>query len=228
MSFDNVRNITSSMFNEAQVFLNFITSQEPEGPMDPTPSEVKIMRGLFYVHTYSAIEKAINELVQRTLLLINSNQVKNNHFTLAFNTISVIDKLQSIRNCSSRNFTNNSISLFQEVGSKSVRQINETVFSYQLQNVWVSTIEEVFGAFGMEIPEIGPREKATINEIVDKRNAVAHGRESASFVGERHRANILREKLQIAHNFTIMMIDEFEDYYENKKFLKPIMKKYYS
>jgi len=227
MSFQTVKNNTSSRFNEVQVFLNYITSQEPNAPLVPTPLEVKIMRGLFYVHLYSSLEKSFNELVQHTLALINSKNVKNIHYTLSFNTISVIDKLKSLKDCSHKKFISKSIDIFEEVGTRNSRNINETMFSTYLQNVWVETILEIQGAFGMPIMSIAPRTRYTINEIVDKRNAVAHGRDSAAVIGERYRCSDLRIKLDITQDFIIGIIDEFENYYVDKKYLKPVMKKHY-
>lgn len=227
MSFTAVKKTTSSRFSEVQIFLNFITSEEPNNPTEITSANVKIMRGLFYVHLYAAIENSINELVEKSILLINSKNVKNNHYTLIFNTISTIDKLQSLKDCSHKNFTNRSIALMQEIGSRNIRGLNETVFAKQLQNIWMSTVLEVYNAFGIKKPNFDPRVRATIDEIVEKRNAVAHGRESAQSIGERHRSDILRQKLSITQTFTNQVIDDFENFYNKKKYLKPIMKKYY-
>lgn len=227
MSFASIKSLNTSRFNEVQVFLNYITSQEPMNFTDPTPAEVKIMRGLFYVHLYAALEKSMNEVVEKTLILIDSKGVKNNHYTLAFNTISVMDKIQALKDCGYKKVVNRSIQLFQEVGSRNVTSLNETLFSRKLQNVWIETIEEIIAAFGMQALNLTPRTRATIDEIVGKRNAVAHGGESASYVGERHRANILRAKFQIAQDFMIEVINHFEDYYDNKKYLKPVMKRHY-
>lgn len=227
MSFSTIKNQNTSRFNEVQVLLNYISSLEPLLPTDPTPAEVKIMRGLFYVHLYAAFEKSMNEVVQKSLLLINAKSVKNNHFILPFNTIAVYDKIQSLKECGYKKVIERSVELFAEVGSKNVRPLNETTFSKRLQNVWIETIEEVMFAFGMQPLVLSAREKATINEIVDKRNSVAHGGESASYVGERHRTPVLRIKLQIVQELMINVIDRFEEYYEDKKYLKPIMKKHY-
>lgn len=227
MSFTIIKNQNSSRFSEVQLLLNYITSLEPTLPTDVTPSEVKILRGLFYVHLYAAIEKSMNDVVQKSILLINSKNIKNNHYTLAFNTISVFDKIQSLKECGYKKVIERSVQLFAEVSSNNVRTLNETTFSKRLQNVWIDTIEEVMFAFGMPKLVLTARERATIDEIVDKRNSVAHGGESASFVGERHRTEVLRVKLQIAQNFTINVIDRFEEYYDNKKYLKPVMKKHY-
>jgi hypothetical protein len=227
MSFTLLRNNTRTWFNEVQVYLNFITQQEPNEPTQITPAEVKIMRGLFYVHLYSALEKTVNKSVEQTLLLIDSVNVKNKHFTLAFNTISVLSELKSLKDCGYKNFINKSIDLFQAVNSGRINTINETAFSNNLQNIWISTVNEIRGAFGMPDINITARMRATVDEIVDKRNAVAHGRETASDIGERHRSDILRTKLQLIQDFANLIIDDFEDYYDNKKFLKPIMKRHY-
>lgn len=228
MSFTNLRSQNSSRFNEVQVFLNYITSQEPSNPTEPTPAEVKIMRGLFYVHLYAALEKSMNEVVQKSLLLISAKGVKNNHYTLAFNTISVMDKIQALKDCGYKKVFYRSNLLFEEINKRSVKPLNETIFSRKLQNVWIETIVETVASFGMKELEIERRVRATIDEIVEKRKAVAHGGESASFVGERHRTNILRTKLQIAQDFMIMIIDSFEEYYDNKKYLKPVVKRHYA
>lgn len=64
-----VRNSSRTRFNEVFQNLNFIESIEPEGE---SPIHVKIQRGLYYVHLYSALEKVINETVERVLIIIES------------------------------------------------------------------------------------------------------------------------------------------------------------
>jgi len=227
MSFNTIKSENASRFSEVQVYLNYITSVEPAVTDSIIPLEVKIMRGLFYVHLYAAIEKAINEIVQRTIMMINSKRVQNNHYALVFNAISKIDRIKAINDCGSNNLFNKSIDLFSDMNNKSITEINETVFSNKLQNVKIKNIEEVVLAFGITKLCIEQRERATINEIVDKRNAVAHGRETATYTGERHRAEVLRVKLDISQNFIAKVIDVFEDFYESKSYLKPVIRKNY-
>lgn len=227
MSFSSIKSENASRFTEVQVYLNYITSVEPLAPDLFVPIEVKIMRGLFYVHLYAAIEKSVNELVQITIMLINSKRVQNNHYTLVFNTISKMDKIKAINDCGSQNTLNKSIELFNHIGSRNISDINETIFSNKLQNIWIRNVEEIILVFGINNLHIEPRERATIDEVVDKRNAVAHGRESATYVGERHRVEVLRDKLDISQNFIAKLIDAFEYFYENKNYLKPAVKKKY-
>ena len=47
MTFDIVRANSRERFSEVQINLNYIESIEPDGEASP---EVKILRGLYYVH----------------------------------------------------------------------------------------------------------------------------------------------------------------------------------
>jgi hypothetical protein len=76
MIFDGVRERTRKRLNEVQINLNHISLLEPQDPSIEMPIEVKIMKGLFYVHLYAAFEKNINDLVQTTLTEIASIKVK--------------------------------------------------------------------------------------------------------------------------------------------------------
>jgi len=227
MSYQPVKDRARQGFNEVLYYLNHITSHEPDGTSLATPMEIKIMRGLFYVHLYAALEKTVNDIVQQTLIKVSSHNVKHNHYTIPFNAISLMNKLRSFKDSSYTVFIQKSTEIFEDMTCTRVTPINETAFSNNLQNVWISTIDEVRKAFGMRAFALPPRITATVNEIVDKRNAVAHGRESASTIGERHRTDVLRTKMDIITAFTYELIEEFEIYYNEKSFLKPTAKRYY-
>ncbi len=228
MSFTIVRNSARARFGEVQIYLNHISSLEPKKVTDQISLELKIMKGLFQVHLYSAFEKTINELIENTLIYIGSNSVETIHYNIPFNTISLVNKLKSFKACGHKNFFEKAIEIFTEMNSTNITSISETTFSQSLQNVWIETIEEVIKSFGINGFRIEPRIRTTINELVEKRNAVAHGRESASSVGERFRTDVLRNKMEIVINFSYILIDLFENYYKNKQFLKGHAKKHYS
>ena len=65
MPLSTVKNRSRERFNEVLLNLAFIESIEPSA--EP-PIHVKIQRGLYYVHLYSALEKVVNETVEQALL----------------------------------------------------------------------------------------------------------------------------------------------------------------
>ncbi len=218
MTFDIVRANSRERFSEVQIHLNYIESIEPEGEASP---EVKILRGLYYVHLYSVLEKAINETIEQVILLIKSKNIKNLHFSTQFNVISLNSKMQSFKQCGYKEYFDRSSEVFESINSEDIFNINNTLFSQNLQNVWFKTIQDTIRSFGATPIQVEPRIRLTIDEIVNKRNAVAHGRESPTAVGERHRTIVLRTKTQEIQIVIEQVISTFEEYIINSDFLKP-------
>lgn len=227
MSFTTVRANARSRFNETQIYLNHIVSLEPSDPTIVAPLELKIMRGLFQVQLYACLEKTINEIVEQALRDISSKRVKTSHYIIQFSTISLANKLRALKDCGYDKFFPKSTELFSELAEKSILPLNETLFSTMLQNVWAKTIEEVINAFGIKDYTIGLNARATIDELVNKRNAVAHGRESAATIGERQRSQILTSKMTTITTISYEIIDLFDTYCTAKTFIKSSAKRYY-
>lgn len=228
MSLGTVRTNTGARFNEVQVYLNYLGSEESKVvALLTTPIELNVMKGLFFVLLYGAFEKTLTEAVQRTIILISGKNVQNKHYQFCFNSISLRSSVSSLKDCSYKKVIPNSVDLFEQVGSSDVNVLNETVFTDSLQNTWIKTIEEVRLAFGLGNITLDGRDRAAIDELVDKRNAIAHGRESAGFVGSRYNTVDLRTRMNLVQSFAHELIDDFENYYFDKKYLKPTTRRLY-
>ncbi|MFJ4055994.1 MAE_28990/MAE_18760 family HEPN-like nuclease [Pseudomonas sp. NPDC089743] len=219
MSYEGVKQLSRERLTEVQQLLNHIASLEPDDATTPHPAEVKILRGFFYVHLYAALEKSVNEAVQLTLRLIASHNAPANHYELGFGSITSRGKLQAFKSCSYKSYHNNAVAIFSTLESSDKANIDETQFSDSLMNVWTNSILEVFHSFGITTT-IDPRTRATIDELVENRNKVAHGRESALTVGERHRSNILRDKFTITTGMIDLVISNLELFYTTRSFIK--------
>lgn len=219
MPFSIVRSNTRERFSEVFVYLAFIESNEESSAASV---EVKILRGLFYVHLYSALEKAINETIEQTILLVKQEGVKNKHYKNIFNVISFNSKMQAFKQCRGKSYFSKSADVFESLESDESYELNDTVFSESLQNIWYKTIQEAIRSFGAIPISVEPRVRLTIDELVEKRNAVAHGRETPVSVGERHRVEILRIKAQEIQLVVEQFISTFEDYISNKKYIDPL------
>ena len=77
-----------------------------------------------------------------------------------------------------------------------------------------------FNSFGISSFVVEPRVRTTIDELVENRNKVAHGRESALVVGERHRSKILRDKFSIVTSLIDSVIAHLEAFYNTRAFLR--------
>ncbi|MES2418970.1 MAG: MAE_28990/MAE_18760 family HEPN-like nuclease [Bacteroidota bacterium] len=221
MSYNNIKTEINLRFAEVGKLLAFIDREETLLVAPAIlPMEIKVIKGLFYVHLYSAVEFSVNKLVQNTLILIKQMNIRNNDYILRFNTISSNNHLRSFKDCGYSQFHNKSNKLFLEAESASVSAINETVFSSMLQNIWVKTIHEIIDVFGMTPFVVSTKNSIIIDEVVDNRNKVAHGRETAEVVGSMPNYTDLKQKFDAIYEVIALLIIHFESYFTAKEFLK--------
>ncbi len=211
------------------MFINLgnIEQAEPKDANTETPPQLQIQKGMYYVHLYAALEKTINEVVEQTLTIIKERNVKNKHYTIPFNTISLNGKLQAFKIAGYKDYTNKSIEIFNSIEKEEILEISNTVLSTNLMNIWHKTIQQTLLCFGIPELRFSAQTKFTIDEIVDKRNAVAHGRDTPTKIGERYRTPILRQKTNEIENVVDLFISAFESFITNQDYLKAEYKNLY-
>lgn len=220
MTFASARGIASVRLNESLVYLNYISSIEPK-PGLPVGHDIKVMKGLFFVLLYGALEKSTTESVQLLLTKIKSLEPKNEHVTLPFNVISMARKWKSIKDRGYKGVISQMSDFFMALESPNFHGIDETLFSDLMQNIWANTIDEVVGAFGISGFTLAVADRVLIDELVGNRNAIAHGRESAASVGERYRCDDLRKRLSDIQILIDVFINRLEAYFDQREFVRP-------
>jgi hypothetical protein len=200
--------------------LEFIESLEPINVTDQPSNQVKLLRGLYYVHLYAALEKTINEMVEQALLLIKTKSVKNRHYKTEFNVVSLHPKMQGFKAAGYKDFFGKSIDIFSALDSNDPTDISNTLFSTNLQNIWFKSLTQVLQCFGISEFRIEPRVRVIVDEVVDKRNAISHGRESPVVIGGRYRSDVLRQRTQEIQLVADLFIDVLETYITQHKYIK--------
>lgn len=220
MPFSIVKGNARTRFSEVRMHLEFIESLESATVTDLPSSQVKLLRGLYYVHLYAVLEKTINEMVEQSLLLIKNDSVRNRHFKTEFNVVSLHPKMQGFKAAGYKDFFLKSIEVFGALDSDAPAEINNTLFYTNLQNIWFGTLTQVLQCFGIAEFQIEPRVRLAVDEVVDKRNAIAHGRESPVVIGERYRSDVLRQRTQEIQLVADQFIDVLETYTSQREYIK--------
>lgn len=186
----------------------------------PNPVIHKIQKGLYFVHLYSAFEKSVNDLVVRTLAVIESKEVKHKHYSLTFNTVAMDAKLMSYKSAGKDRVLGCAVSIFETMGLDEHTRLNESMFAAKLQNVWFDTAQLTLMSFGITpLQDPNGSLKVAIDEVVDKRNAVAHGRMTADVVGSFQRCNVLQERTVAIQTVLASITDKLEDFLNDKKYI---------
>nr|CDQ34864.1 hypothetical protein BN993_04331 [Virgibacillus halodenitrificans] len=221
MSYSVVRSTTTNRFSEVQAFLNHLVTNEGDNTNRNVSLEYKVQKGLFYVHLYSALEKSVNVATETAIQLIMQNFVSGAHYITGIGPVILHPKLQGLKDSASKSYFKKSYEVFERAQLDMPVPVEDTIFSSNLQNVWPKTLDELLKCFGMPGFQLSQSESLALNEVVDKRNAVAHGRLSASSVGEGHNTEVLSQRYVTIRQVIIRFIDELEDYIDNKLFIDP-------
>ncbi|WP_324042186.1 MAE_28990/MAE_18760 family HEPN-like nuclease [Aeromonas caviae] len=197
----------------------------------PTPDSLYVVgiRGLLIVNLYACLEFSVNQAVERTLIIVDSLGVPYTHMTHKFHTVSMSDAFKSIKDSGAKKTWETRIQFMEKLFSSQPCHVNSSTFSLDLQNVWVNTLKELLSCFGINKAHLPNMAYAGhIDDIVNKRNAVAHGRESPQSVGRSQRCLELEAKWTIISETCEYITSIFDEYIKNLEFINPSMQKTYA
>lgn len=219
MKLEAQRQEALSRLREARLTLELIVQSESQPPVQDSPT-VLALRGLFFVHLYACLEYAVNQAAERVLTLISASEVEYRHFSPRFHVVSMSGGFVSVRDSGRGKKWIKRIEFVDKLFSDDKCNINSAVFSEDLQNVWVKTIDELFSCLGINSNPLPDMSYAGhIDEIVDKRNAVAHGRKSPSDAASGSRSPALSEKWRIVSETVEYIFNTLSEYIDNFHFV---------
>jgi len=197
---------------EPRQILDIIISKE-KAPPAVDDDEVLVLRGLFYVQLYAAFEYSVNSAAALLIQSINSHSLPVSELVAPLYTVALHSNIQSLQ-MSNGSAWEKREKFVASIFSPDPVSIPPNVLENTLQNVWIKELELAYRLLGLSCsvspsPELIPY----IAEVVDKRNAVAHGRRSAADVGRGTRSNDLTLRLNAISALVIHMVDNFESHF---------------
>lgn len=194
MVFNLNRSNSQERIQQVRSFLTFIKSQESSTIPPSDEDIVKTMRGLFFVHLYAAFEKSINDAVEEYLLHVNSLRVKYRDFVHSFLPTALDPKFTSLQ---AGDRWQSRVEFSRLLDSNDVCSISSSVFAMHLQNTKAKSIDEIVRNIGCEsIYERNDSDMHYLDEVADKRNQVAHGRNTPVAIGSSGRSNDLEIRIE--------------------------------
>ena len=185
MSFADAEVEARERLTEALLMLNHIRASSPL-ELTPLDDLQKAQRGLWLVALYAALERGTNALVDAALAELTSHGTRSRDCAPPLHSIVHFSMVQSLKDCGYDTVFDASVKLFEASMSQSAISIRDNPLAKSLQNVNGRTLIWLAGLFGMPRYEIEQSNLGRLNTLRERRNAVAHGRESASKVGERY------------------------------------------
>lgn len=216
--FEDIISISTSRLIEVKGILDHIKDNAPDAPI-PFPSSLTTMKGLFYIHIYGAFEYTVTATVQRTINLLNQTNVKIKDCKPILYSLILNSECDSLYNATSSKW-NKRRDLFNKIEGNSEISISSDLFPTDGKNIRYAQLESIWTTFGIELPilnesSIGGR----IKDIVDNRNAIAHGNSSASDIGSRVSLSDLYRRYDEISGYCSYIINVFENYMNDRKYV---------
>lgn len=219
MSFENAQVEIRDRFSEANSLLLFLHENGP-GPLKPTSNNIKSIKGLWLVSIYSAVERSVNTTIECALEVISSHENRSIDCIPSLHSIFHYRGVKSVNECSRNKIFDNSKSLFESVLSESVIKLTDNPLAESLQNVDANSMSWLLGLFGASNFSISPASTGRVNSLRERRNAVAHGRESAAEVGERYTLEELSNIYNACDEVVTAFFLNLKDHCIHQKYLK--------
>jgi len=217
--FTDLKADSASKLVEVREFLDLTSSLIPHPPT-PTPNSVLTAKGLFYVHIYGVFEFTITSCVKKAVSGINAENSNLNDIQPLILSMALNPEFDTLVSSRSRNW-NYRWSLFEKIRDNVVTQILTDLIPTDGKNIRFSQLESIWKTFCitspiLNIPSMGGR----LKDIVDNRNAIAHGNNTPAEIGSRVSISDLFTRYNEVSNYCSYVIQVFEDYVNNKDFLK--------
>ncbi|WP_419225189.1 MAE_28990/MAE_18760 family HEPN-like nuclease [Pseudomonas syringae] len=207
---------TTARLSEVFQLLELIRQLEV-APPQPDPPEAKILRGLFWVHLYAALEYAVNAGTQRFLQAVETLKVPPEHLNPCFFSVALEPNFSALRNVGEDKRWTKRMELLGAQSSTTPNKINADIFGLYLQNIWAEKLEALFSCFGIALPIVpSPSYKPYIDELVLHRNGIAHGRTSALGVGSVRRSPELLRRYEAISSTCTYIFECLEQHHNSR------------
>jgi hypothetical protein len=218
------KSILREYSNEALIFINKIKEFEDDSlrnGVQHVREYLNSLKGLVPVYLYGVIEKTLTVSFNEFFAIIKSYDLSYNQLSCNLYPFLFTDELTAFKGVStskSKNLVKVS-NVFQKI------HIDEKVLELRLQyinenitNCWSHVLVDIYNLFDIDL-EINRNDKLALDEIVEKRNAVAHGREKPTSVYVKSANDIIER-----HALVVRVLDncilKLENYLSQKLYMK--------
>lgn len=213
-----VSNASTERLIEVHDYLRLIETLQPITPsVKPNWMAAK---GLFFVHLYAAYEFTVTAAFRATLQALGNSGLRLANCHPAFLSVALDAEIKAVVASGTKKHWEKRRTLFQGIKSNTPLQLNDSLLptdgshfrTTHLQCLWDTLC--IKDAVVPRPPLLG-----RIEELVENRNRVAHGRESAAAVGRRYSVPDLQKRYDDVHEVCIHLLQVLSKYLQDKQYI---------
>jgi len=204
------REISSRKFG-IQRFASLFDIEEPSRSI-----EISICKGLVFVQLYGAYEYSITSSVQAALSSIRSKGLRVEHICRELLCLLLDPFWAGAAGAGRRKLWQKRIDVIEQMQpNMPLDNVSDTIFpndGSQYRRSQIKTIWKVFGITDPIVPEL--RLLCRIDELVENRNAIAHGRITADNVGRLYTKKDIEDRIDDVFAISIHIVETIRSRYE--------------
>jgi hypothetical protein len=194
--------------------------QTPGHPPFYSP-EYRRLAGCCFVLLYGALEYGISNATRVALQALAGSGVNLCDLSYPLYCIVLDSHFESAATVKSEKKWNARLHLLSRQEEQQLVTVRDTVFDTMLQMTNTDVMKQIFEAFGISdsvVPD--PILKNYVEEIKNKRNAVAHGRESATAIGSGITSKDLALRCEAVNRVVNHYIAVFDSWFKSKSYIR--------
>ncbi len=212
-----VINASTNRLIEVRDYLHLLQSVEP-ATQTVKPNWVAA-KGLYFVHLYGAYEFTVTD-ASRPRCTSSGIQVDARSCHPAFLSVALDAELKSIANSGVKKQWEKRRALFRRIKSNEPLRLNDNVLPTDGSHFRATHLQCLWDTLCINEPIVPrPPLRSRIDELVDNRNAVAHGRESAATVGRRYSLPELEKRFDDIHEVCLHVLQVLDSYLNQRHFV---------
>jgi len=215
----DVAQSSTARLREVRGYLDLITRL-----LDVHPPSVQLpvvsAKGLFFVHLYGVYEFTIVSALRRTLQIISEAGVRHVDCQPALLSLAFDAECESLASAGKFTKWTKRRALFDRVRSTDLIVIKDSLVPTDGRNCRYTHLDGIWKSLHIRETVLPRMElRGRIEELVEKRNAIAHGQESPSSVGSRFTLSELDDRYNAISEVCTYIVETFDSYLKNRHYL---------
>lgn len=217
---ESVSSEATARLIEARSYLSLLGSIARATRSPTMKPRLAAAKGLFFVHLCGVYEYALTTALRESLRAINDENVPILKCQPVLLSMALDPECESLSVSGRSTVWDRRRKLFQRAKSAEPIKINNALIPTDGRNFQFQQLQSIWDTLAINDPVLpDPRLRGKLEEIVQKRNAIAHGRETPSEVGGRFTMQELQVRYRAIDRICTHIISTFQKYLEQRHYL---------
>ena len=215
--FEDIRAEITRKFMELKRWVSDISS-------DSANAETEfaiISKGLFFVYLYGIYEEIVKKTIYATVDALNNSSIEINDCKYELYTVLLSPEYDALHSVGNEKRWVKRWDIANKLSSNTQIDIQPDLFPTDGRNIRIKQLQSIANSFGLKENVLPCKEiSGYINELVDKRNDVAHGSKPPREIGRNYTQEDLIKRCDVFSEVCTYVVSIYEKYIAEKSYLK--------